>query len=458
MFEYVSTFISFHVAAIATGLLVYFATTHFGRQRRQPAAAVAWVLGLITFPYIALPLFLFVGTRKLPRLSPTSSSFAPPSSAEALSPRWASQLSASSSLPSAHGNSRFEMLADGEEALNALLALIDQSARTVDFCTYLFADDEVGRRVAAALAAAQKRGVRVRLLLDMVGSLRMSRDLRAFLAESRIEFRWFVPFVHNPLRGRMNLRNHRKLVVVDGARIWSGGRNIAAEYFISSAKGAPWRDISFVIEGAIAEDAQKIFDRNWPTNSRQAMDHERISSTSKICSQLIPSGPDFPDDTIYNFLITAIHQAQESIIAVTPYFVPNDALLEALIIACKRGVAVTLIIPRKSNHRLADIARERSLRELSAAQANVMLLPRMNHAKVVVIDDSVACCGSANLDGRSLFLNYELITAFYGAEEIVQFRQWSDNLIADAVPYRLRAPGWFQDLLEGFVRAVSFQL
>ena len=153
-----------------------------------------------------------------------------------------------------------------------------------------------------------------------------------------------------------------------------------------------------------------------------------------------------------------MHQAQTSIIAATPYFVPDDALLQALVIACQRGVRLTLLMPERSNHHLADWARERALRELAAVGAVILLLPCMLHAKLMVVDEAAALCGSVNLDGRSLFLNYELTTAFYGRTEIEAFIRWFEHQSKQAQPYASRQPSWARDIVEGVIRAVAFQL
>ena len=137
---------------------------------------------------------------------------------------------------------------------------------------------------------------------------------------------------------------------------------------------------------------------------------------------------------------------------------PDDALLSALCLACRRGVRVTVLIPARSNHRLADIARERSVRQLVQAGGEVLLHPAMMHAKVVVIDDRLSLCGTANLDTRSLLLNFELMVAFYGAAEIAWLDAWFGRRSREASTADSRLPGWWRDVLEGMVRAVGYQL
>jgi cardiolipin synthase len=143
---------------------------------------------------------------------------------------------------------------------------------------------------------------------------------------------------------------------------------------------------------------------------------------------------------------------------VSPYFVPDATLLMALTLAARRGIAVDLVLPCRSNHRLADMARHAALRDMSAAGARVWLIPKMIHAKAVIIDDELALAGSANLDERSLFLNYELMIAFFEPADVQRFAQWIEGHRASAPLYRARPPGVMREFAEGLIRWVAFQL
>jgi cardiolipin synthase len=173
---------------------------------------------------------------------------------------------------------------------------------------------------------------------------------------------------------------------------------------------------------------------------------------------VIASGPDQADDTVHDLLVTACFKARGRIAAVTPYFVPGDALLMALSLAARRGVLVDLILPQRSNHLMADFVRHRALRELAAAGGRVWRVPYMLHAKAVVIDDGLALSGSANLDSRSLFLNYELMVAFYAVADIRRFAAFIETHRARAERYLARTPGLLRDLAEGLLLWLAFQL
>jgi cardiolipin synthase len=452
-----------HVAAVAAGLLVYVFLTRTRQQHRSPAAAVAWVLLILAAPYLGTLLFLTFATRKFVR------PVARPSERGALdavaAPAWATRtlFSFGVNAPVAADAVRFD--ADGAAAARAALDLIDSARERIDLATYLLRDDAGGGPVIKALIAAARRGVAVRVLLDWYGGLSAATGAIRRLRGGGVHVRRFIPSVYAPFRGLINLRNHRKVIIVDDARLWSGGRNLAAEYFFDSAAHGPaWHDLSFTIAGrAPAAQAQMLFDHDWAFARGKQIAETPLAlpppprSTPSV-TQTIPSGPDREDDTTYWLLLAAAFHARRRIVAVTPYFVPDDNLLGAWCLAARRGVRVDLLVPARSNHRLPDIARARSLRQLAAAGGCVHLHPRMVHAKAVIIDDCLALAGSQNLDGRSLFLNYESMTAFYSPPEIEWLDGWISRLIAASHPFDAKAPRFWRDLTEGLVRAVAFQL
>jgi cardiolipin synthase len=277
----------------------------------------------------------------------------------------------------------------------------------------------------------------------------------------------FVSPLRSALRGRTNLRNHRKMVIADGQWMWCGGRNLAAEYFegdpTSLRKKKAWIDLSFDLRGALAAQGQQRFEQDWAfANNRKVARPMPMRAPTwaapSMSGQLVASGPDQPEDTIYTLLVSGCFTARSRILAVTPYFVPDPTLLMALTLAARRGIAVDLLLPRKSNHRLADIARHSALRELNVAGGRVWLLPNMIHAKAVLLDNELALVGSANLDDRSLFLNYELMVAFHDPSVVQSFADWIEPHKTSAKLYHARAPGPLLELVEGLVRWVAFQL
>ena len=472
-----------HVAFVAAGLLTYLVVTRVRRQRRHPYAALAWVMGIAAFPYLGLPLFLVFGTRKVVRPA-TPRQPAPAGPWAALAPLWATRLLAALGVAGARPQAVVRFESDGEAALAQLQRVIGSARHTLDICTYVLGDDEVGAAVAAALADRARAGVRVRLLIDSIGSLKSAHSHDAMLKNAGVRTRLFMPALGRPGRGRVNLRNHRKLLIADGAVVWSGGRNLANEYFIGRVGEPPWLDLSFAAEGALAAQAQALFDGDWriARGARQALrlgyaerfarqqaleqpsdaaDYAAAPSTDATFTSLaqwVPSGPDFHEDVLHALLISAAFHAEQRLLLATPYDVPDEAVQEALVLAAKRGLQITLLLPRRSNHRLADWARGRAVRELVEAGVDVRLLPAMLHAKAVVVDDVLALCGSANLDSRSLFINYEAMAAFYGRAEIDWLADWINAHAAQAEPASAKPPSWLRDIGEGIVATLAFQL
>ena len=472
-----------HVAFMAAGLLTYLVVTRVRRQRRHPYAALAWVMGIAAFPYLGLPLFLVFGTRKVVRPA-TPRQPAPAGPWAALAPLWATRLLAALGVAGARPQAVVRFESDGEAALAQLQRVIGSARHTLDLCTYVLGDDEVGAAVAAALADRARAGVRVRLLVDSIGSLKSAHSHEAMLKNAGVRTRLFMPALGRPGRGRVNLRNHRKLLIADGEVVWSGGRNLANEYFIGRVGEPPWLDLSFAAEGALAAQAQALFDGDWriARGARQAprlgyaerfarqqaleqpsdaADYAAAPSTDATFTSLaqwVPSGPDFHEDVLHALLVSAAFHAEQRLLLATPYYVPDEAVQEALVLAAKRGLQITLLLPRRSNHRLADWARGRAVRELVEAGVDVRLLPAMLHAKAVVVDDVLALCGSANLDSRSLFINYEAMAAFYGRAEIDWLADWINAHAAQAEPASAKPPSWLRDIGEGIVATLAFQL
>jgi cardiolipin synthase len=456
--------LTLHGLAVSLAVLVYVFTAHTLRQRRSPSSAVAWVLFIVLLPYLALPAFLLFGSRKLarPRLVTPVAPLPRPGA-----DHWAADTIAALGQPAPAGYHDLQLHGDGREAYAALLRTIDGAQATLDLCTFILGRDGPGQAVVDRLVGQARRGVRVRLLLDGMGSLMQRPPSLDRLIEAGGEFARFVPPLGSPIRGRTNLRNHRKMLIADAgwpsARLWCGGRNLAAEYFEGAPGHAPWRDLSFDLGGALVQQASDLFQHDWtfahglPAPSREAV-AEGVASPGVHVAQLVASGPDQADDTVLALLITAAYRARERIALATPYFVPDAALLMALCMAARRGVVVDLLVPERSNHRLSDMARGRALRALAQAGGRIWLAGDMVHAKLAVFDDVLALAGSANLDSRSLLLNYELMCAFHARSDVERFTQWFDTGFAGAQRYVAKPPGLARDVAEGMLLWLGFQL
>ena len=457
--------LSLHGLVTAIALLIYVITAHVLGQRRQPAAAVAWVLFILLLPYVALPAFLIFGSRKRARavrlggLHPA-----------AQAPSWAEQTALALRQPAAAPYEDLAIHVDGQAARGALWEVIDQAQHSIELCTFIIGRDSFGHAVIERLAARARAGVTVRLMVDGLGALMGGRPELSALKAAGGHLVQFVPPLHSPLRGRTNLRNHRKLLIADAGhptqRLWCGGRNLACEYFDGEPGKPAWHDLSFDLRGPLVLQAGALFRHDW----RFAGGRPRLAAIPLKAlpppgpdappgprAQLIASGPDQVDDTVQSMLVTAAYRARERLLMVTPYFVPDAALLAALCLAARRGVVVDLLLPARSNHGMSDIARGRALRTLAAAGARIWLAPHMLHAKLVVVDETLALAGSANIDSRSLFLNYELMVAFHDAPAVQAFGQWFEQERALARRSQPARAGLLRDVGEGLVLWVGFQ-
>jgi cardiolipin synthase A/B len=464
MFPGLSTayWLTLHGLVTLVAVLLYVITSHLLNQRRHPTAAIAWVLFILLMPYVALPAFLTFGSRKLAR--PRAAAAPAEVAAQA---SWAARTAVALEQPAPAPYHALQLHADGREALASLWQVIDGAAHSIDICTFIVGDESLGAAVVERLCAKARAGVRVRLLLDGMGRLIGGRPNLKPLGAAGAELTLFVPPLHSPLKGRTNLRNHRKLLIADAAhasaRLWSGGRNLACEYF-EGAPGRPaWHDLSFDLRGAIVQQASALFEHDWAfAQGRRAAPVEagptEVPAPGAPSAQLVASGPDQVEDTLHALLVSAAYRAGHRIRLVTPYFVPDQALLIALCLAARRGVEVDLLLPARSNHRMSDLARRRALRTLGAAGGRIWFTPHMLHAKLAVVDDVVALAGSANLDSRSLFLNYELMFAFHDAGAIGGFAGWFDHERSLAARHLPRRAGLGSDLVDGLVLWLGFQL
>jgi cardiolipin synthase A/B len=451
--------VTLHSLVVAISVLIYVLTTRVERERRPPSIAIAWVLGMIAVPYLALPTYLLFGRRKLPRKVLQSSGIL------AHCAHWAEDLIESFGLaPSAPSSVR--MHENGEESASALFSTMSSAAERLDISTYILGNDPFGRKAMQRMIERARSGVQVRFLIDGVGALQLPHACLRHLNTAGIQTAIFSPLLARKTQGPRNLRNHRKMVIADGAQLWAGGRNLAAEYFIGLKGAKPWGDLSFDLRGPVAAAAAAQFEADWVAAGGKpaaaAGASPGVDPSMPQCdggrAQFLPSGPDQAEDTVHALLIDACFHARERLLVVTPYFVPDTSLETAMRLAAHRGVKIDLCIPAVSNHRLADFARNRALRALAAAGVNIHLLPYMNHAKAMVFDESLAISGSVNLDSRSLLLNYECAVVFYGAREIEWLANWIQALIPAAQPFDCRAPGLLRDIGEGLLLTVAYQL
>lgn len=310
------------------------------------------------------------------------------------------------------GNS-VELMRNGDGTYPAMLAAIDEAVHSVGLCSYIFRDDKAGMPFIEALIRAHRRGVQVRVLIDGIGAGYFRSGTYSRLHEAGVPVDrflhsyvpWKTPF--------LNLRNHRKLMVVDGRIAFTGGINIGHENLLATNPPHPVRDTHFRLEGPVVEQLTEAFADDWlyETGERLLDDawFPSLHPAGEAIARVITSGPDEDLEQIEFAMLHAISCARRSIRVVTPYFLPPDLLTTALGLAAMRGVAVDIVVPEHSNHMVLDWARRASLRTVLEAGCRVWLLPApFDHSKLMMIDEAWSLIGSANWDTRSLRLNFEL--------------------------------------------------
>lgn len=452
-----------HVALFLGFLLAASMAAQVIRRQRSPAGTVAWLLVIILLPYVGVPLYLMFGGRKMSKQAGRKADLKlvrhERELPEAL--RLMDRLFRSYDLPGVSLGNKVWLCQTGEEIYQSLMDLIDRATESIHITTYIFGTDEVGRSVMERLAKRAAEGVDVRLNLDDLGCMNTTRRFLRPLLEAGGRVSYFMPVLHLPFRGRANLRNHRKMVIVDERWVLAGGTNIAEEYIGPEPMDGRWRDMAFVLEGPAARDYDRIFVADWEFACGEKLELketplEPVIETEKgAVVQIIPSGPDVPGDFLYDCILSAIFEARKRLWVVTPYFVPDETLTKALQIAAHRGVDVRVIVPARSNHRLADLAGRQAMRDIQEAGCRVLFYnDGMLHAKVMLVDSDLAVIGSANMDMRSLLLNYEVQMFAYSIEEVRATSDWIRNLTWSCTPYRPQV-GVVRDLMEGIVRVVA---
>lgn len=395
-------------------------------QKREPIATLSWLLSLAFLPVVGLVIYHFLGPQRIVRqrrrrhLSRDRIGEALPpdlhaSDDAATVARLAQQ--ATGFAPCSVSDAR--LLVGGAATFDALVEAIAGATHHVHVEYYIFEPDHTGTRVRDALVAKAREGVRVRVLLDALGSSRLRRGFLAPLREAGAEVAWFHPARLRWLwRPRINLRNHRKIVVVDGAIAFTGGINVTDEEN-EAINPRAYHDLHLRLEGAIVRWLQLAFLEDWHYATGTALRDARLwpePPPGKLVAQALPAGPDSPWEPIHRVKVEAIHQANHRVWLVTPYFVPGEAARMALTSAALRGLDVRVVLPARSDSLLVSAAARSYYDELLAAGVRVFeYQPRMLHTKALLVDDDSCIIGSANFDHRSFRLNFELSVALHDA-------------------------------------------
>ena len=423
-----------HLAAGFDLLAALLASVHALLNKRDSRAATLW-LGLIWFlPLLGPVLYLALGVNRIRRRAvqlgvhgtfsrPIPEDYGEPGheGAEHLK-MLARTVSRVVGQPLTAGN-KIEPLVNGDTAFPAMLAAIESAKKSVTLSTYIFDNDSSGIQFVAALARAVERKVEVRVLIDAAGTRYSWPPITHRLAHAKIPFAKFLPAsLFTPWRvATINLRNHRKALVVDGQVAFTGGMNIRHGNVIADHPKHPVQDLHFRVEGPLAAQLQEAFANDWAFATREVLDgglwFPELKASGTVIARVVRDGPDGDFEKLRLTFLAALGEAQTSIQILTPYFLPDNALISALNLASLRGVRVDIILPAENNLPFVHWASRAMWWQVLERGSHIWLTPPpFDHSKLMIVDGHWVSFGSANWDARSLRLNFELNVECYGRD------------------------------------------
>lgn len=418
------------IITIVLGAISLIAALHALLSKRDSNSALAWVAFCLILPLVGPLIYLVFGINrvaaKAQRLylaktqaddsqtisEPTGTNFRPLS--------LVGEQLTGLGLRSC---SDIQVLENGDRLYPAMLKDIGQASQRVYLSTYLFQDDSTGDQFVQALRAAQDRGVDVRIIIDGLGAIAYPPRIGRKLRENKLNFKHFNPIKLIPPSLHFNMRNHRKILLVDGNCAYTGGQNIGDRHLLEKINNPmPTVDLHFRLSGKIVDDLERAFIKDWHhcsgvTEKSSFTPGNTNNSESRVWARLIMDGPNENLDKLNELLVGVLSSAKTRIWIMTPYFLPGIDLVGALVGARLRGVDVRILLPEKTNIPLAHWAAQHNLRHLLTKGLKLYSQPApFIHTKAILIDDSYALIGSANLDPRSLRLNFELGVEIFSAE------------------------------------------
>lgn len=433
--------------AIRVGMLLYVP------RRRSPSAARMWLMLIFLFPWPGLVVYAVFGRPRLPKRRVELQAKVSDLIREARG-RWeehttqlsdelrpelrqAVTLAANLGDFGICGSNNFELLVDYGVMIERLVADIEIAQRHVHLVYYIFADDDTGRRVSEALRQAAQRGVKCRVLMDGIGSRAALRTIAPAMRAAGIEVKALLPvgpFRRNTLR--FDMRNHRKIAVIDGCVGYFGSQNIVAPKFVKDCTN---EELVARVTGPLVAQLQAVFlmdrylETETPLQDSDLFPKPRCLGASP--AQLLPSGPTYPNENAHEIMVALMYGARQRIVITTPYFIPDEPFLQAMRAAVQRGLEVHLVVSHRVDQLLVNLAQKSYYDELLAAGVRVHLYEgHFLHAKHLSIDDCVAMIGSSNMDIRSFALNSEVSVLIYDAGVVARLRQVQERYFAKSHP------------------------
>ena len=435
---------------------------------RRPTTAMAWLLGIFFVPALGLILFLLFGNFKLSRRRTeqqqlvnervrAGSAALSDVASEYSGPEWvrsAAELNRRlGSIPLVDGN-HVELIPGYPDSIRAMTEAVRKAKRFVNAEFYIMSTDHVTDDLLTALEEAADRGVQVRVLFDHIGTLRVKgyNKLLKRLKASRIQWRRMLPLL--PIHGqwrRPDLRNHRKIMVIDGEIAFTGSQNLIEPSYNNPKHrkaGREWIELMACLRGPIVPTLNVVFATDWLSETDESLE-DQLQVTAEprpggVTAQVVPSGPGFTTENNLRLFNTLIYSAQHRISVCSPYFVPDDSLLYAITTAAQRGVDVELFVSEKGDQFLVHHAQQSYYEALLRAGVRIYLYkaPFVLHAKHFTIDDEVAVLGSSNMDMRSFSLNLEVSVMLLGADAVNGMRAVEDTY--RDISHELRLEDWMR--------------
>jgi len=409
---------------LITGLHVLLAlgvSLHVLLTKRDASSATGWIGLAWLAPLLGSVLYLLLGINRVRRRALSVRGLRPmrPEAALARHSRGEDALAPLEragrriTRRSTENGNEISILRNGDEGYPAMVAAIDAAAQSVALASYIFRDDVAGRPFIEALIRARQRGVEVRVLVDGIGGGYFYSGTHRALHRGGVRA---ARFMHSSLPWRMpflNLRCHKKILVLDGRIAFTGGLNIGAENLLRLKPKEPVSDTHFRVEGPVVAQILEVFAEDWFFTTGEALRGEAwfpdLIPSGQSTARVVTSGPDQDLEKIELLILEAVGCARRSVRIMTPYFLPDDRLITALALAALRGVEVELLIPVHSNHPTVDWASRVQLAPLLSAGCRVYLHePPFNHSKLMTVDGEWCLVGSANWDMRSFRLNFEI--------------------------------------------------
>ncbi len=409
-------------------------------EHRRPGGAISWVIAILFAPYIGVPLYFILGERKISkRINRKEPLYTiPVTKTEQPIKNSIERVLLSAGMPPIRRTYSVKFSFDGVEAYNKLIEIIKEAKEYIYCTTFILGKDKTGINIINALAEKACQGVKVCLLLDSLGCLTVTQKILAPLVQSGGEVGFFLPVLPFRRKWSANLRNHRKIVIVDGNIAMIGGMNLSDNFMGPMPSSKRFLDNAVFLRGEAIYDIEQVFRSDWyfttekelPEPKIECFPSEKEGSILPGLVQVVASGPDVSEDILYDALLTACMEARERIWIVTPYFVPDEPILKALNLQARAGVDVSLVLPKRSNHLTADFARGPALRELLKSGAHIWFYEKgMVHSKLLIFDRFLAVTGSPNLDIRSMYLNFEIALFHYSPNEIDAIAGWTYQLM-----------------------------